>query len=111
MSETMNADPVHRGVSLIHKRRGEQIRIADGPGLVCVIQTALRACENVARREIHRGRPKEMVAVIPPEQRVLLAGLVIPAGDILSLVDLSSQSEGGVAAWRIRFGQQIRQLE
>src|SRR6185295_19518084 len=38
--KTMNADPVHARAELIHERRTEQIRITEGPGLICVIQAA-----------------------------------------------------------------------
>src|SRR4029077_2361655 len=37
VGKAMNADPVHARAELIHERRTEQIGIAEGPGLICVI--------------------------------------------------------------------------
>src|SRR5438046_321941 len=49
VGKAMNADPVHARAELIHERRTKQISIAEGPRLICVIQAALRAGQNVVR--------------------------------------------------------------
>src|SRR5689334_21984299 len=58
-----------------------------------------------------RGRPEVVNLEVTPEQRVLGAGLVIAAADILTLVHMSNQAKPRIAAGGIGRRQQLRQFK
>src|ERR1051326_3042942 len=98
MGKTMNTDAVHGSAELIDQRGTEQIGVSDSPGLVRVIQAALGAREDVVRREVHRRRSEVVNPKVASKERVLGAGLVIGAPDILPLIHPRKQAEGRIAA-------------
>ena len=77
----MNADPVDGRAKLIHQRGTKQIRIADGPGLIRIIQCALRGGEKVVWSKVIGRRPEVVSPEITPEKRVLRADLVIASAE------------------------------
>ena len=109
--EAMDGDAVHGSAELIHQRRGKQMRLAHHPGLIRVIQSALRGCEQVIGSEVVGRRPEVVSADITAEKRVLGADLVIAAADVLILVDVGGQAETGIPATAGGGRQQRRQLE
>src|SRR5580698_2859282 len=108
---TMNGDAVYRSAELIYQGGAEQIRVTHYPGLIGVIQSTLRAGEEVARGEIIGRGPEEMTTNVAAKERVLRAGLVISTSDVLILVDVGDQSETGLTAAAGGGGQQGRQLQ
>src|SRR5579871_1811193 len=86
--ETMNADPIDRGAELIYQSGSDQVSVSHGPGLVRIIQRALRGAQDVIRRKQVRGGPEVVGAKVTAEESVFGADLIIAAADVLPFVDM-----------------------
>src|SRR5262249_34078322 len=95
--QTANRSPVDRQAELIDHIRSKQICVAESIGLSQVVVT-LSTCIQQIVIEVIRNVLSESCGEIAPEDRLLVAELIVEPADELSLVDPVEYAERDPAA-------------
>ena len=109
VAEAEYCDAIVRGTEGVDRSRGEQVGVADGPGLGQVVQTTLSGVQNVFRETVGRGLIVGGCHVAA-EDALLVANLIIHPAQHLVLVDLGNGAEAYASARIGGGGQKLNDI-